>query len=335
MKDDDANRIDAFLARTGWEQARRSVIAGDASNRRYLRLMMGDGRRAILMDAPSGPGNDTGPFIAIAEHLSSHGLSAPAILADAPEQGLLLLEDLGDALFAREMNADPARQEPLYRAATDLLVALHALPVPDVPPCDADWLIEMTAPAFEWYAPSLEAKTDFEAAFAPMARRLAAKGKVLILRDYHAENLLWLPERDGVARVGLLDFQDALRGHPAYDLVSILQDARRDVPTAIETQMIARYTEHTSRDTTDFARDYALLGMQRNLRILGLFVRLCQRDGKPQYIDMIPRVWSYLQRNLDHPDLAELKRILRPALPDPTPERLESLKSRCATLPTL
>ncbi|MEX3316154.1 aminoglycoside phosphotransferase family protein [Sulfitobacter sp. PS-8MA] len=326
--------IDRFLQEAGWADAARSLLAGDASNRRYDRLRKPDGQSAILMDAPPERGEDVRPFLTVAAHLSSVGLSAPEIYHADPERGLLLLEDLGDDLFARLMADDPTQEQPLYRAAVDVLVHLHRAPALDLPRCDAQWLTDMVAPAFEFYASEQDMQTAFAAAFQPLAQALDPASNVVILRDYHAENLLWLPDRPGAARVGLLDFQDALLGHPAYDLVSILQDARRDVPRAIEAHMIEYYLMQTGHDAADFRCAYAVLGAQRNLRILGIFARLCLRDGKGHYVDLIPRVWNHLQHNLRHPALASVANSIDGVLPCPTPEFLEHLKSQCATTPT-
>ena len=323
--------MDRFLADAGWAQARRDLLAGDASNRRYDRLILDDGRTAVLMDAPADKGEDVRPFVRIADWLRAQGASAPEIYAQDAGNGFLLIEDLGDDLFARLMVQSPAMTRQLYTAATDCLLDLHKAPPPDLPLCDADWLTEAAQMVFDWYAPDSGAAAEFNALFTPLARALDNSPRVIILRDYHAENLLWRPERTGSARVGLLDFQDALQGHPAYDLVSILQDARRDVTPQIETAMIAHYIRQSGQDDAAFRSAYALLGLQRNLRILGIFARLCLRDGKAHYVDFIPRVWGYVQRNLDDPALAPLADVLRPALPAPTPEFLKDLKARCAT----
>jgi hypothetical protein len=311
-----------FIKGAGWEKARQSLLAGDASNRRYDRLTNPDGTTAVFMDAPADKGEDVRPFVRIAEFLIQNGLSAPRILAQDPENGFLLIEDLGDALFARLMVGAPDMTAPLYTAATDMLVALHKAMPPDLPVCDTDWLVGMTDLAFDWYAQDKPAFAEFDGFFRPLAEKLDQTARVVILRDFHAENLLWLPDRSDVARVGVLDFQDALLGHPAYDLVSILQDARRDVSPEIEAGMVAHYIAETDTDPAPFHTAYAVLGTQRNLRILGIFVRLYLRDG------------GYLQRNLDHPALADLAEFLGKTLPNPSPDFLEDLKARCATHPT-
>ncbi len=333
----------AFLKRTGWDQAVRAPLAGDASNRKYERLCHQDGRAAVLMDAPTERGEDVRPFVSIARYLSGLGLSAPEIYAEDARNGFLLLEDLGDALFARVMADDPALERPLYEAATDALLHLHRAPPPTgLAAYSPQYMTQMAALAYEFYLAGAAEHADAETAqpsqafaqvFEPLLAARAAEASVLIQRDYHAENLLWLPERSGPARVGLLDFQDALAGHPAYDLVSVLQDARRDVPEAIEADMITRYIAASKQDAASFEAAYHLLGAQRNLRILGVFGRLCMRDGKAHYIDFIPRVWGYLMRDLAHPALAPVCDILRRDLPEPTSEILQRLKDKCATLP--
>jgi N-acetylmuramate 1-kinase len=322
-----------FIKAAGWGEARQSLLAGDASNRRYDRLTNVDGSTAIFMDAPPDKGEDVRPFVHIAKFLIENGLSAPRILAQDPDNGFLLIEDLGDALFARLMVDQPEMTGPLYAAATDMLVSLHKAEPLELPICDSNWLVAMTDLVFDWYAGDGAAFAGFDALFRPLAQQLDRAPGVVILRDFHAENLLWLPERTGIARVGVLDFQDALLGHPAYDLVSILQDARRDVAPEIEAEMIARYCANTRTKIAPFHTAYAIIGAQRNLRILGIFARLCLRDGKAHYVDFIARVWGYLQRNLEHPDLAELAAFLAETLPNPSPDFLEDLKARCATHP--
>lgn len=324
---------DAFIRDAGWGDATRRLLAGDASNRRYDRLTARDGASAVFMDAPADRGEDVRPFIRIATYLADQGLSAPGILHQDADQGFLLIEDLGDALFARLMTDDPAQTAPLYAAATDALIDLHKAQPLDLPVCDAAWLATATGLLFEWYGATDALEKPFNELFLPLAQDLDASPRVVILRDYHAENLLWLPDRSGSARVGLLDFQDALLGHPAYDLVSVLQDARRDVAPEIEAEMIARYLVATGLEPEPFHRAYAVLGLQRNLRILGIFARLCLRDGKPHYLDFVPRVWGYIQRDLAHPDLAKLAALLQDALPEPTARFLEDMRSRCATHP--
>ena len=333
---DRKDRIAAFLAPGGWAAASRVPVAGDASNRSYARLTRADGVTAILMDAPPQSGEDVRPFIAMADHLRDAGLSAPEIYRADTEAGLLLIEDFGEAQFARLIAEDPARQQPLYRDACDLLLALREMPKPPLQTCDGDWLADMIAPVFEWYAPETDPAlvARFDAAFRPLAQEVAAAGTIVMLRDYHVENLMLLEERQGIARVGLLDFQDAMLAHPAYDLVSILQDARREVPLEMETAMLSYYLGRSGENPERFRMAYAMLGLQRNLRILGVFARLCLRDGRPRYIDMIPRLHGYVLRNLTHPQLSPLAPLLAIALPDPTADFLQTLKSRCQIRPS-
>jgi len=322
-----------FLHAAGWSDVHRTLLAGDASKRRYDRLIKTDRSAAILMDAPPHEGEDVRPFIRIANYLRENGMSAPEIYAEDSARGFLLIEDLGDALFARLMERDPEITNALYGSAVDVLLHLHEAPPLTLDLCDANWLTGMTGLVFDWYAKAdnPRIKGDFEAIFRPLAEPLDQTDRVVILRDYHAENLIWLPERFGAAKVGLLDFQDALLGHPAYDLVSVLQDARRDVPEEVESRMISRYLGQKTCDKDAFRTAYALLGAQRNLRILGIFARLCIRDGKDHYVDYIPRVWRYLLRNLADPALVPLRKVVLSELSEPTPNFLEHLKSRCAT----
>lgn len=323
--------IDRFLSRNGLAECSRVTVAGDASNRRYERVRRNNGTTVILMDAPPDKGEDTRPFIHIANHLRHLGLSAPEVYASDVENGLMVIEDLGDDLFARVIDAGTVADLPLYNACVDVLGVLHAAALPDVAAYDADILTELAGLPFVWYHADPGGLPAFHHLFYPLCQEVTEARQVLVLRDYHAENLLWLPEREGFARVGLLDFQDAMICHPAYDLVSVLQDARRDVSPKIETVMIDRYLAQNPQDRERFLRAYAILGTQRNLRILGVFARLCMRDGKPHYVDLIPRVWCHIQTNLKHPALAEVAAYLENTLPSPTPEILAKLKSRCAT----
>ncbi|QIZ81035.1 aminoglycoside phosphotransferase family protein [Thalassovita gelatinovora] len=325
-----------FIAGSDWAGALRSPLAGDASNRRYERLHR-DGETAVLMDAPPEKGEDIRPFVAIAHYLTDLGLSAPQVWAEDAENGFLILEDLGDGLFARAIPDHPELEAPLYQAATDVLTRLHSAgPPQNLARYSPEVMTDLAALAWTWYKGGNDPSEQvFRASFEPVLEHYAADHSVLIQRDYHAENLLWLPDRDGTARVGLLDFQDAMAGHRAYDLVSLLQDARRDVPPEIETAMIRRYVVDNQLDPVAFQTAYAVLGAQRNLRILGVFARLCLRDGKAHYVDLIPRVWALLLRDLDHPALVPVKPIVLNALPKPTSDYLQDLKQKCATARTL
>lgn len=323
---------DNFLAGTPYANWQRGPLAGDASNRRYERLTNTDGQSVVLMDAPPEKGEDVRPFVRIAEYLRAQGLSAPEVLAQDCEHGFLLLEDLGDDLFARVVNREPALEWELYEAATDALAALHRAPMPELEPYGPRLMAEMAGLALSKYRAGILGGSDpdllarFENLFEDILRETVKGDTVLVQRDYHAENLLWLPQREGVARVGLLDFQDARSGHPSYDLVSLLQDARRDVPAGIEMQMINRYIEASGVEESGFRSAYTVLGVQRNLRILGVFARLSLEYGKPHYVDLIPRVWDHFIRGLEHPALAPVTNLLRESLPAPAPGNLDKLR---------
>lgn len=330
--------IEAFLAGTGWDRADRRHLAGDASDRRYWRLRRGKDT-AVLMDNPPGGADDPAAFTAMARHLAALGLSPPRLLAEDTALGLLLLEDLGDDLFARLLASDPDAEAGLYAAAVDVLIRLQAAPPPPgLPNLSARSWAEAAAMALSVYAKAATGTAPDPAPFTDSlthALQTHADGpRVLILRDYHAENLLWLPGRQGTARVGLLDFQLGQLGQPGYDLVSLLQDARRDVRPATETAMIARFAAATAADPESFAAHYATLGAQRALRILGVFARLCTVAGKPGYLRLMPRVWGQLRQNLAHPALADLRAICDRVLPDPSPSILARIEAQCPISPS-
>ena len=299
-----------FLAACGWAGATIEPLAGDASFRRYFRVI-GEGRSAVLMDAPP-PHEDPRPFAAVAEWLASVGLSAPEILARDLDQGLLLLDDFGDARLREALDEDPARERELYELATDVLIHLHRHPpMPGLPPHGLETWLEELMLFPDWYCEALGLSVDVEGyraawidALAPIASD--GLGPVTILRDYHAENVMLIGGRDGIAHLGLLDFQDARAGHPAYDLASVLEDARRDVPEAIERDMIDRYKAATGQGDA-YERAYWALAAQRNTRILGVFTRLWKRDHKPQYTAFQPRMWGLLERDLEAPQLAPVR----------------------------
>ncbi len=299
-----------FLAASGWEGAAILPLAGDASFRRYFRVVEGE-RSAVLMDAPP-PHEDPRPFVAVAEWLIGHGLSAPEIIARDLERGMLLLADFGSARLRETLDEDPRREQELYELATDVLVHLHAHP--PMPGLRAhgleQWLDELTL-FTDWYCPAVGASVDVEAyraAWREVLRPIAEDGlgPVTVLRDYHAENIMLVEGRGGLAHFGLLDFQDALAGHPAYDLASVLEDARRDVPDAIEREMIDRYVGVTGHGQA-FEQAYWALAAQRNTRILGVFTRLWRRDNKPGYRRFQPRMWGLLERDLSQPHLKPVR----------------------------
>jgi N-acetylmuramate 1-kinase len=299
-----------FLASCGWEGAQILPLAGDASFRRYFRVVDGE-RTAVLMDAPP-PHEDPRPFIAVAEWLAARGLSAPEILARDLDKGLLLLGDFGNVRLRESLDLDQARERELYELATDVLIELHRNPpMPGLPAHGLEqWLNELRL-FTDWYCPAVGADVDvpgYEAAWREVLEPVAADGiePVTVLRDYHAENIMLVDGRSGVAHFGLLDFQDAHAGHSAYDLASVLEDARRDVSPLVERAMIDRYLAATGQGPA-FERAYWALAAQRNTRILGVFTRLWKRDGKPHYRRFQPRMWGLLERDLAQPHLAPVR----------------------------
>lgn len=299
-----------FLARHGWDGAEIRPLAGDASFRRYFRVHR-NGETAVLMDAPPEH-EDIGPFLKVAGHLLDRGFLPPRPLAIDREKGLLLLEDFGDDRVGPVLQQQPHREREIYESAVDTLADLARHPAPgDIPPYDDAAMIREVSLFPEWYVPALEMEVDerlyFDAWRTAWSELLpiVERSPVMVLRDYHADNLMVLPGR---RELGLLDFQDALAGHPAYDLVSLLQDARRDVSPELETAMLDRYMAAAEvADPDTFRAHYEVLGAQRNTKILGIFTRLWKRDGKPHYLSLQPRVWSYLERNLAHPALAPVQ----------------------------
>ena len=327
----------AFLETVGWADAARAPLAGDASSRSYMRLTLGT-KSAVFMDAPLGGADDPAQFVRIANHLSALGLSAPRCIAQDLAQGFLLLEDFGDGVFARLLQGEPNREIDLYAQAIKVLHHLQSHPAPHgLPNLSAtDWA-DAAMLSLTRYAAGITGQTcntdDLHAALTGAVTRHANGPRVLILRDYHAENLMHLPARTGLAQVGLLDFQLAQMGQPCYDLVSLLQDARRDVSPATQVAMKGQFLSLTGQLETEFSAAYASFGAQRALRILGIFAQLCTHQGKPQYLPLIPRVWQHLQQNLAHPALQDLAKICARDLPQPTPAALQTLRSKCQTYP--
>ena len=291
-----------FLARSGWAGAAIYPIPGDASFRRYFRVQHG-GRKAMLMHAPP-PHEDPGPFLHVADWLTTNGLRAPEIFAADRSEGWVLLEDFGDDRMRDWLDANPDGEQGAYATAIDALVALHARPAGPFAPYDMDAYRREVALLTEWYCPAAGIDVDdasYVAAWDEVLTPMLARQNpgVTVLRDYHAENIMLLAE----GAQGLIDFQDALVGHPAYDLVSLLQDARREVSPELERAMLDRYQSKVDAGP-NFEADYARLGAQRNAKIVGIFARLYKRDGKPRYLGMIPRVWAAMERDLAHPALA-------------------------------
>jgi aminoglycoside/choline kinase family phosphotransferase len=317
-----AAAIADFLAMTGWGSVQPAPLAGDASFRRYYRLVDG-GRRAVLMDAPP-PHEDVRPYVAVAGMLRGHGLSAPEIFAEDRDRGLLLIEDFGDDTYTRLL-ARGADETPLYTLAIDTLIALQravAAP-PDLPPYDEEALLREAALLVDWYAPAVlgaplppSAREDYLAAWREALPLAVLPGPTLVLRDYHIDNLMLLHGRAGLKSCGLLDFQDALCGPVSYDLVSLLEDARRDVPPALRAAMTERYlAAFPAIDRALFRRSAAILAAQRNAKIIGIFARLWRRDGKPRYLEHIPRVWRLLEADAREPALGGVATWLDRHLP--------------------
>ncbi len=302
--------IEEFLAQAGWGDAEIHPIPGDASFRRYFRLRRSDREgpgRGMLMYAPP-PHEDPEPFLNVAKWLSDNAMRAPEIYAEDARRGWVLLEDFGDDRMRDWLDDNPDRETAAYEGAIDALVDLHRRDPGPFAPYDMPTYQREAALLTEWYCPAQGLNADaagyvaaWEETLAPMLER--QRPGVTVLRDYHAENIMLLGDPAARAPQGLIDFQDALVGHPAYDLVSLLQDARRDVSEELEAQMLARYQERADADE-HFAADYARLGAQRNAKIVGIFTRLYKRDGKPRYPTLIPRVWKAMERDLAHPALA-------------------------------
>jgi hypothetical protein len=311
---DRQHQIAAFLNANGWRTSDARPLADDASFRSYHRLQDGL-RRAVLMDAPPDQEN-VRPFLHIARHLLDLGLSAPRILAEDRDAGLLILEDLGDDTFTRLLE-NGVDEEELYALAVDVLAHLHRLPssvaVPaGLPLYDEQRLLDEALLLPDWYMPAAlgrptpeSVRHDYIEAWRGVFPMVYDQPQTLVLRDYHVDNLLRLPDRQGVASCGILDFQDAVAGPTAYDVMSLLEDARRDIPPGLKQSMLERYHESIqdgARKTFDTA--FAILAGQRHAKVIGIFTRLCQRDGKPGYLIHLPRVWRLLDRSLRHPALA-------------------------------
>jgi len=336
----------AFLKSAGWDGAAVAPLPGDASTRSYARVSL-NSRRAMLMDqpqaaeAPTAPANatpeerralgynaiarlaggDCARFVATSNYLRGLGLSAPEIYAADSESGFVLIEDLGDALYADMLSDGRADERALYESAAEVLAALHAKGAPDIlhpdkalHAYDETALLAETDLMTEWYlryalgrAATLDEIAEHRALWRKTLESVSEPSPVFVHRDYHAQNLLWLPERSGMARVGLIDFQDAVAGTRAYDLVSLTEDARRDVSPEIAEATAQRYLAATGADAEHFRAQMAVMAAQRNAKIAGIFARLYKRDGKPRYLSYLPRVWGHLTRDLEHPALAGLK----------------------------
>lgn len=315
--------IAEFIAGSEWASWQRIPLAGDASSRRYERLIR-DGRSVILMDAPPDNGEDTRPFAQLANWLGSVGLCPPQVLAHAGDIGVMVLSDLGTNDFVRWLTRHPTASDQLYKSAVDVLAHLHGqpadLPLQRMTPQIAGDMVAITG---QYYA--MTNAGDLVSSVRAHFDTLAPDADTVALRDYHAENIIWRPDQTGMARIGLLDFQDAFIAPAGYDLASLLRDVRRDVDTALADRMTDYFMQATGAGP-DFRAQLACLGAQRNLRILGVFARLAKTRGKPDYIDLIPRVWDNLMRDLAHPALARLRTATLDCLPSPGPRHLQGLR---------
>ena len=307
----------AFLSNAGWSNASIAPLTADASFRRYFRLHRG-GEVAVLMDAPP-PQENVRPYLRVARHLLGLGFSTPSIFAEDVENGFLLIEDFGDDTYTRVL-ARGGDERALYELGTDVLIALHRLPAEralpqGVPLYETKAMTQRAMLLAEWYLPMASGQptapnvaADFAALWQAILPRLDAGPRTLVLRDFHVDNLMLLPGRSGIAACGLLDFQDAGRGAKAYDLVSLIEDARRDIAPKLHREMMDRYLATVPRaDHAEFEACCAIAAAQRHSRIIGVFARLAQRDGKPHYLQHLPRVWRLMERALQHEAVAPLQ----------------------------
>jgi len=312
-----SNLVYEFLAKFGWHNAERELLAVDASFRRYERLKLKT-ETVVLMDAPP-PEEDVKPFIKITDHLLGLGYSAPKIFAHDIGSGLLLLEDFGDSTFTNALAAG-ADEKKLYKSAVDVLIDLHcrdsleSVP-PDIEPYDNEKLIGEVMLFVDWYMKDQlgnEVRDELRDEFLGIWNKLISghnfNEETLVLRDFHADNLMWLSDRIGIQKCGLLDYQDAVRGHPAYDLMSLLEDARRDLEPCLIAGLLDYYYSAVPRfDQKEFRSVYAILAAQRHCKVIGIFSRLAKRDGKYRYLVYIPRCWSLLEQVCLVPELVLLK----------------------------
>lgn len=332
MTSRDTMRAD-FLASTDWHDAQIIDMTPDASARSYARLSGGAGR-AVLMDAPPDLDLKTDMFMRLAGHLNNIGLSAPKILAANPALGFLILEDLGEHLVYDRTERAETSETALYTRLCDVALHLWANPPKfELPRYDAG---EMTAQMdlfADWYCTYTQG-SDPQAArdlIAQLSERIASvlpDETGLIHRDYHVQNLLFVPTRNGLASIGILDFQDAMLGPQAYDIASLLTDARQDVPARLRQQMLGHCAQVTGRDLDGFSREFALCALQRNLRIIGIFARLSLRDGKRHYPALLPRVFGYIDEALSHPALSDLAALFTRAAAAPAADVIRALQTR-------
>lgn len=319
---DRGDYMDAFLSRVGWPGANRAMLAGDASFRRYERVTFQD-KQAVLMDAPP-PWEDVRPFVAVTKLLKQCDVSVPHIYAADEEEGFLLLEDLGDLSFTKRLKADPKHELKLYTAAVDALIAIHTTSMVEserfsaaLKPYDLHTYLREACLLAEWLLPQIhgmekakQLRDEYRALWRKVLVKAYLKHTTLVHRDYHADNLMWIASRAGHHRVGMIDYQDALWGDPAYDLASLLEDARRDVAETTVAEAFARYATAIGEDAHAFAARYAVIAAQRNAKIIGIFTRLCVRDGKAHYLNYLPRVWGHFLGDISHPALDPIREFI-------------------------
>lgn len=317
--------ITEFLKQHDWDKAEIWPIPGDASFRHYARIIHDAKRqRAILMDAPP-PKEEVTPFLNVRAYLHGNGYSAPGLIAADEKAGLLLLEDFGDLSFSRLIREMPEREGNLYHLATEVLLKLRRDGLsgyPAIPEYNQVLLLREVMLLAEWLLPEILPAGDAQRAaeswkklWDTLFHKINLQPEVLVHRDYHADNLFWLEGREGMRSVGMLDFQDAVLGRAAYDLVSLLEDARRDVDQAVVRECLAYYLGESMAEKETFMREYAFFGAQRNAKILGIFTRLYRRDGKPRYLALMPRVWQHFMHDISHPALAEVNAWVAEHLP--------------------
>lgn len=319
--------IQQFLADCEMSDWQRVPLVSDASKRRYFRLTRGNSK-LILMDSAPEVDPSLPKFIQIGGHLIEHGFAAPEILHVAEPQGLAIIEDLGQNTFKDVLISEPASEQELYDAATDILVALLRTPVPDgLDRLSPQHASEMIQPAIEWCAhdPTQDKTSALLGCLKRDLANFASAPTTLSLRDFHIENLIWRSERSGTGRVGLLDFQDAICAPSEYDLVSLIKDARRPVKNEVQIAARSKVASALGQSAHQFTLGCACLGVQRNLRILGIFSRLARLDGKTRYLDFMPIVWGHLLSDLTHPELSELSDAFQALFPS-----LEQIQKRNA-----
>lgn len=319
--------IQEFLNENGWGKANRAKLFSDASFRRYERLNNGD-KSVMLMDAPPEK-EDIKPFVNIDHYLRRYSFNAPQIYAMDEKNGFLLLEDLGNNSYTNLLSgkspiSNEYNEEELYSSAIDVLVQLHRTPLPEkIPDYDYSLLMRECRLLIDWYLPNIGLDIDIKQAgeeyieiWKDLLSSIKSAQPVTVLRDYHADNLMWIPGRTGIEKVGLLDFQDAVAGSTVYDLVSLLEDARRDVSAATVESCLKRYMKNSKvLDKEAFMTNYAMFAAQRNCKIVGIFARLAIRDSKPRYLSYLPRVWGHLIHDIKHPALAPLKKWMSKVIP--------------------